>query len=200
VHIYGHSWGTMLAMEYYRAHPEAVASLTLASAALDSHAWSAHASELVATLPDSMVRAVEAREAEGNFDAPDYQAALMEYYSRYVWQRPVPADLDSLMATYSAAVYGYMWGPSEFTATGTLKDFDATPLLAGVTVPVLYTVGEFDEAGPDNTRRFAAMTPNSRFVMIPGAAHITAWDNPSADVAAVRAFLRDVDAGRAASR
>jgi pimeloyl-ACP methyl ester carboxylesterase len=40
------------------------------------------------------------------------------------------------------------------------------------------------------------MTPDARVVVIPDAAHITAWDNPEADVAAVRAFLRAVDAGR----
>ena len=28
VHLLGHSWGTILALEYYRAHPEHVASLT----------------------------------------------------------------------------------------------------------------------------------------------------------------------------
>src|SRR5262249_8503449 len=41
VHLMGHSWGTILAVEYYLAHPEHVASLTLGSAALDIPAWSA---------------------------------------------------------------------------------------------------------------------------------------------------------------
>jgi proline iminopeptidase len=195
-HLYGHSWGTMLGVEYYRAHPERVASLTLASAALDARAWESHARELLATLPDSMVRAVEQREAERNYQAPDYQAALGEFYARYVWRHPVAADLDSLMASFNTAIYGFMWGPSEFTVTGTLGDFDATPMLPEISVPVLYTVGEFDEANPATIERFAGMTPGARFVVIPGAAHITAWDNPEADVAAVRAFLREADAGR----
>ena len=193
VHIYGHSWGTMLGAEYWRAYPDRVASITFGSAALDSRAWQRNARALLATLPDSMVRAVEQREAEGNFAAPDYQAALNEFYGRFVWRRPVAADLDSLMASYNPAIYEYMWGPSEFTLTGTLQDFDARPLLPGITVPVLYTVGEFDEAGPDLIREFAVLTPGARVVVIPGAAHITAWDNPEADIAAVRAFLREVD-------
>ena len=196
VHLYGHSWGTMLAVEYYRAHPEAITSLTLASAALDSRAWEQHARQLLATLPDSMVRAVEQREAERNYQAPDYQAALNEFYSRYVWRRPVAADLDSMMASFNPVIYEYMVGPSEFTLTGTLRDFDAKPLLPGVTVPVLYTVGEFDEANPATVEHFGSLTPGSRVVVIPGAAHITAWDNPTADLAAVRAFLREVDARR----
>ncbi|HXI21852.1 MAG TPA: alpha/beta fold hydrolase, partial [Gemmatimonadales bacterium] len=76
VHLLGHSWGTILAVEYYRAHPDHVASLTLASPALDIPAWERHARELVQTLPDSEQRAIRQREAEGNFSAPDYQAAL----------------------------------------------------------------------------------------------------------------------------
>lgn len=195
-HLYGHSWGTMLAVEYYRAHPEAVASLTLASAALDSRAWERHTRELLATLPDSMVRAVEKREAERNYQAPDYQAALNEFYGRYVWRQPVVADLDSLMNSFNTAIYEYMWGPSEFTVTGTLKEFDAKPLLPSITVPVLYTVGEHDEANPATIQEFGRLTPGSRVVVIPAAAHITAWDNPTADVAAVRSFLREADTRR----
>jgi proline iminopeptidase len=43
VHVIGHSWGTILGLEYYRAHPEHVASLTLMSPALDIPAWERNA-------------------------------------------------------------------------------------------------------------------------------------------------------------
>lgn len=196
VHLYGHSWGTILALEYYRAHPGHVVSLTLASPALDIPAWERNARRLLATLPDSMQRAVETREASGEYEAADYQAALGEFYGRYVWLRPVAADLDSLMSSANEAIYGYMQGPSEFTITGTLKDYDATDFLPRVAVPVLYTVGQYDEADTTTVRRFADLTPDARMVVIPDAAHITQWDNPEANLEAVRDFLRQVDAGR----
>lgn len=194
VHLYGHSWGTILAVEYYRAHPDHVASLTLASAALDIPAWERNAKQLLATLPDSMQRAVQTREAEQNYQAADYQAAVEEFYNRYVWRHPVAADLDSTMASMNEQIYGFMQGPSEFTITGTLKNYDATSFLEKIQVPVLYTVGEFDEANPEIIRQFAARTPDARVVVIPGAAHITSWDNPEANLEAVRSFLREVDA------
>ncbi len=194
VDLYGHSWGTILAVEYYRAHPQHVASLTLASPALDIPAWEENARELLKTLPDSMQRAVRTREVDQNFEAPDYQAALNEFYGRYVWRHPVAADLDSTMASVNETIYGYMQGPSEFTITGTLKSYDATSFLNEIHVPVLYTVGEFDEANPDIVEHFASLTPGARMVVIPGAAHLTAWDNPEANLEAVRAFLRGVDA------
>jgi len=78
------------------------------------------------------------------FDAPAYQKALEEFYSRYVWRHPVAADLDSTVKTANQTIYNYMQGPSEFTITGTLKRYDATPFLKDVKVPTLYTVGEFE--------------------------------------------------------
>jgi proline iminopeptidase len=193
VHLLGHSWGTILGLEYYRAHPEHVASLILASPALDLPAWERHARELIRTLPDSAQRAIRLREAERNFAAPDYQAALGDFYGRYVWRHPVQAELDSILQTVNEGIYNYMQGPSEFTITGTLKHYDATSFLPQVRVPTLYTVGEFDEADPVTVRHFAAITPGAAVVVIPGAAHITTWDAPQDMLAAVRAFLRHAD-------
>jgi proline iminopeptidase len=193
VHLVGHSWGTILAVEYYRAHPGRVASLTLMSAALDLPAWQRNARRLVGTLSDSAQRAIRVREAEGNFQAPDYQAALGEFYDRYVWRHPVQADLDSTIATVNEGIYNYMQGPSEFTITGTLKAYDATPFLASIRVPTLYTVGEFDEADTTTVARFAKLTPGAELALLPGAAHLTTWDAPEENVRVVRAFLRKVD-------
>jgi proline iminopeptidase len=197
VYLVGHSWGTILAIEYYRAHPDHVAGLVLGSAALDIPAWEHHARELVATLPDSAQRAIKRAEATKNFEAPDYQAALGEFYGRYVWRHPVQADLDSTLQTINPQIYGYMQGPSEFTITGTLRHYDATSLLPGIGVPVLYTVGEFDEANPVTIRRFAALTPRAEVAVISGAAHLTTWDNPASTLATVRTFLRHADSIRA---
>jgi proline-specific peptidase len=125
VHLVGHSWGTILGLEYYRAHLGRVASLTLASAALDIPQWERHARVLLTTLPDSMQRAVKLREAEKKFDAADYQAALEAFYGKYVWLRPVKADLDSMLQQLNTTIYGYMQGPSEFTITGTWDNPEA---------------------------------------------------------------------------
>lgn len=194
VHIVGHSWGTILGLEYYRTHPEHVASLTLASAALDIPEWERNAKRLVTTLSDSAQRAIRVREADKKFDAPDYQSALQEFYGRYVWLHPVQADLDSTLSDVNERIYGYMQGPSEFTITGTLKHYNATSFLSEVRVPTLFTVGEFDEANPATIRRQAALVPGARVVVIPGAAHVTTWDNPDAMLHAVREHLRTADA------
>jgi proline iminopeptidase len=197
VHLVGHSWGTILAVEYYLAHPEHVASLVLGSAALDIPTWERNARRLVGTLSDSAQRAIRVSEAEHRFDAPAYHAAIEEFYGKYVWRHPVRADLDSLTATVNGAIYNYMQGPSEFTITGTLKGYDVTSRLGTIRVPTLYTVGEFDEADPRTVRHFAALTPGARVVVLPGAAHLTPWDAPEENVRVVREFLRGADSAAA---
>ena len=72
-----------------------------------------------------------------------------------------------------------MWGPSEFTATGTLKHFDGTGWLRGLRIPTLFVTGEFDEATPGSTERFAKLVPGAEFAVVPGAAGCgTAADVP----------------------
>lgn len=200
VFLVGHSWGTILALEYYRAHPDHVAGLILASPALDIPEWERHARDLVSTLPDSLQRAIRLSEQTGDFTTPAYQAALGAFYERYVWRHPLQADLDSTLQSVNERIYNYMQGPSEFTIVGTLKHYDGTSFLPDVRVPTLFTVGEFDEANPATVRRFADLTPGATLAVIPGAAHITTWDNPPAMLHVVRTFLAGVDSVRAATK
>lgn len=194
MHLYGHAWGALLAVEYDHAHPERVASLTLASPYLDVPAWQRHVRTLVGTLSESGQRAIREAEAAQRFDGQAYQRARMELYGKYMWRRPVQADMDSTIRSVNSALYLHLLGPSELTITGTLKRYDARPLLKTIKVPTLFTVAEFDEADSATVRAEAALVPGSQVVMIPNSAHLTTWDNPAAVLGAVRPFLRDVDA------
>ena len=192
-HVFGHSWGTILALEYYRAHPDHVVSLTFGGACFNLPAYEKHALQLLTTLPDSSQQAVKKAEANGKFDDPGYQNAMNQFYGMYVWRRPVQADLDSMFSTFNSGIYVYMQGPSEFTITGTLKKYDATSLLSQIKVPTLFTVGELDEVGPEIVKDFANKVSDSRYILFKGAAHITSWDARDENIKVVRNFLNNVD-------
>jgi len=194
VDILGHSWGTILAYEYYKAHPDHVASIVFASACLDIPAYEKHAKRLISTLSDSAQKAIRVAESSKKYDAPSYQNAINEFYGKYLWRHPAEADLDSTMKTANEGIYNYMQGPSEFTITGTLKPYNVTGELGSIKVPTLYTVGEFDEVGPEIVKGFANKTPGSKYALIPGSAHLTSWDNPTEMIKVVREFLASVDA------
>lgn len=194
VHLYGHSWGTILATEYMLTKPSGVRSLILASSALSIPRWITDADSLRRTLPDSLQQAIARNERAGTVEAPAYQAAVMDYYRRYLARRqPWSADIDSAFSTANQALYGYMQGPSEFTITGTLKSYDVTPRLREITAPTLFTVGQYDEARPATVRHFQSLAPGSELALIPDAGHLTMQDNPERNNQVVREFLRRVE-------
>lgn len=198
-HVLGHSWGTILALEYYRAHPDRVTSLVFGSPVFDFPAYTQRARQLVSSLSDSSQRAIASAEKAGHFESPAFEAAVNEFYAQHVFRRPVQADLDSSLATFNLQIYNYMQGPSEFTITGTLKDYNATAFLPRIDVPVLLTVGEFDSVGPDLVRQHAAMIPGAKVELLAGAAHLTTWDARDENVRVVREFLRAADAKAASA-
>lgn len=194
MHVVGHSWGTILAAEYWRAHPEHVASLVFMSPALSIPAWLADADTLLMAMPGPVQEAVRVHEAAGTYDAPAYLDAVTAFYGEYLARaQPWSADLNSAFEAANLDIYGAMWGPSEFTATGTLQDYDASAWIGGIDVPVLFTTGEFDEARPSTVRRIAALVPGAEVAVIAGAAHITMHDNPDETNRVVGDFLRRND-------
>jgi proline iminopeptidase len=195
-HVLGHSWGTILAIEYYQTYPEYVTSLIFGSACFDIPAYTEHAKQLLKTLPDSLQQAVEKAEAAGNYQDPLYQAAINQFYSLYLVRNATQADLDSGWANFNAELYSYMFGPSEFTVTGTLKNYNSTSYLSQIKVPTLFTVGEFDEVGPEIVKSFADKVPASSYVLFPGSAHMTSLDVTEENLKVVRAFLNSVDSLR----
>jgi len=195
VHLLGHSWGTMLATDYLLTNPTGVRSVILASPALSIPRWLADADTLLMTMPDSIQEIVAHHEADGTYDDPAYQSAVMAYYERFLGRRlPWSADVESTFAQLSTTVYGYMWGPSEFTATGTLQHYDRTSQLSRITIPTLFTAGRYDEARPATVAYYRSLIPNAAIVIFENSAHLTMQDEPEANVRAVRNFLRRVEA------
>jgi proline iminopeptidase len=195
IHLLGHSWGAMLAEAYMATHPKGVRSLILSSPLVTTAQWEHDANSLLRALPDSMRDAIARHEADHTTSSPEYVSATKAYYGLYLSRThsSPTADNDSSSAGFGRQVYEYMWGPSEFSSTGTLKTFDATPWLREVRVPTLFIAGEFDEATPASTRNFSRLVPGADFVMIPGSGHMTTRDNPDALRSEIRAFLARVE-------
>ncbi len=192
VHLLGQSWGGMLLEAYMGTHPSGVKSVTFLSPLVTTAQWEHDADSLIKTLPDSVQLAIETNEAQQTTDSPAYQAAMMEYYRRFVFRKPLNIP-GADTASNGDLVYRYMWGPSEFTSTGTLKTFDGTEWLKGITVPALFMAGEFDEATPTSTEQFSKLVAGARFEMIPGSGHVSQNDNPAFMLRTVREFLHAAD-------
>ncbi len=195
VHLLGHSWGAMLAAEYLlRNAPAGVKSLVLAGPLLSAPRWAADQRKLLARMPEAVRRAVEKGEETGDF-GPDYQEAMMAYYRKHVCRLdPWPGCLLEALGRLNPEIYGRMWGKSEFTVTGTLKDADLTGRLGEIRVPVLLIGGEYDEAPPETLEEFRDLFPAAAVAVIPGASHTPMLEEPELFRAAVNSFLERVEA------
>src|SRR5262249_3727788 len=93
---------------------------------------------------------LDACEAAGRTEAPEYVAAAREFYRRHLCTLdPWPAEFDRSMEDAAThPVYPYMNGPSEFTITGTIRDLDLAPRLGEIRAPTLVRGGRADEVPP----------------------------------------------------
>ena len=194
--LYGHSWGTILAVDYLTgaggsgARPTGVRGAILAGPSLSIPRWIADSRRLMAALPPDVGAAIEEGERTGRTDTDAFKAATQTYYQHYVCRLdPWPPDIEAAFAGMGEQVYGTMNGPTEFTITGPLKDLDVTGRLAELRLPLLFICGEHDEATPESTRLYAGLAPGSEVVVIQGAAHVANFDRPEAYLGALRAWL-----------
>jgi len=192
-YLYGQSWGTTLALEYYTLYPNGVKGIIFSSPCFNASLWEKDARILLKTLPDSVQEDIRKNEERGTYDTQEYQSAAMMFYEQFVARKtPWSKDIEDSFANLGTNVYQYMVGPSEFTWTGTLKDYDGTDKLPKIKVPTLIIAGEFDEARPETAKYFQSLVPNSKFQIIKGAAHMTIQDCPEKDIIAISEFLEEM--------
>jgi len=155
-HLYGQSWGGMLAAEHAVRRPLGLKSLILSNSLASSELWARGATRLRAQLPATTLEALERHELEGTLSDPEYVAAVEEYYARHVCRVPLPAFVQESFDQMAEdpTVYGTMWGPNEFAPVGSLKSWTIVDRLNAICVRTLVISGEFDEATSECQRPF----------------------------------------------
>jgi proline iminopeptidase/L-proline amide hydrolase len=144
-------------------------------------------------MPGEVRRLLEVCDTPGAAAPAACQAATDAFYAAHVRMRlPPPAIAayrDALPTSFSANIYNHMWGRAEFTATGTLKDHDGTPLLPRLDgANTLFVAGQHDEARPATVAGFARVA-GAGFAEIADAAHSIMNDNPAEYLAVLRPWL-----------
>lgn len=197
-HILGSSWGAAIAIEYMLTQDTTgVRSVIFSGPLLSTEQWIADAKVLLSRLPVNLQDTIRKYEKLADFDSPSYLAATDSFYSRFLTRRkwpPKKGNSDCMgVPGFNEKIYNYMWGPSEFTMTGTLREFDRTEDLANISQPVLFIIGEYDEVLPETASEYQKRTPNSRLTITKDAAHSQLGDQPELYTNAIRKFLQQVD-------
>ena len=188
----GSSCGATWCAEYAMSHPRGLLGTVLASPFLSATRWAEDAKKLRAALPADAGAILDAHEEAGTTDSNEYHAADMVWNKIHVCRLdPFPDYVLAAFEQFNYALYNHMWGPSESRVTGLLLDYEAESRLSLLESPVLYTCGEFDEATPESTAAFAAVTPGAVNQVFPNASHMPHAEARGLYMTALRAFFTD---------
>ena len=197
INILGSSWGGTVAVEYMLSKkPKGVKSVIFAGPLLSTSRWMRDAKILLSQLSQPIQDTIQKYEGLKFYDHKSYIIATDSFNVQYLSRKPGPRvavpDCDGAGKSNSQ-IYRYMWGPTEFNATGTLKSFERTERLHEIKAPVLFVTGRFDEARPETMYEFQKEIPGSKVEIIENSGHNKVRDNPTDYLNAIRKFLADND-------
>ncbi len=200
-YLLGHSWGSMLAMEYlekYQSHVKA-AVLSNMTAGIKSYVSYSN-KQKNEFLTKEELATFDSLDKHKLYDSPEYQNLLMnKLYTRNVCRMPVENWPEPLMRAFKKAnhsIYIHMQGVDEFHVTGNFKDWEMWDRLTNIKVPTLVLGGIHDEMNPEDMKREGQLIPNSRTYLCPNGGHLSMYDDQQNYFTNLIAFLDDVDRNR----
>lgn len=189
--LYGHSWGAMLAIEYFVAgRGQGVEKLILGGASASTPQFVAGTRRLIEAMPHGAGARLLALDATGQTDSPEYRKLVQAFYDRYLLRvKPSREFLASGRALEKSPAYRIMNGPNEFTVTGNIKDWERRADLGAIRVPTLLLTSQYDEVTLDCHETIRDAVPGSVLKILPNASHLAMQERPGAYTAVVRRFL-----------
>lgn len=190
VHFLGHSWGGWLAIDYALTYPEALRTLILEDTVADMPHLIGELERLRGALGAETVAMMQAHEAAGTIDHPEYLAAITLLNYRHVCRlKEWPAPVNRSLSDWNMGPYGTMQGPNEFLYIGNLKDWNRVADLHRIAVPTLITCGEHDELTPACALRMKLNLPDAELRVFANSSHMPFYENPGDYYPALLAFL-----------
>jgi len=200
LHIVGHSWGATVALEYLlTAEPTGIKSTVFVGPLFGTERWIADANELLAELPSETQEAVRLAVESGDFDSNDFEDANDLFMGRFGIRTPreqLYFEACEKEPSGDSGIYRYMWGPSEFLSTGTLKDYDRIGRLPELDLPVLFVAGQYDEARPETVEYYQQLVDGSKITILPDAGHMVHLDQTDMFNSALADFFEEVESRR----
>jgi proline-specific peptidase len=194
LHLFGSSWGGVLALQYVLDRNPQLDSLILCGSPASMPRWAADCAELLERQPAEVVRVIREHEASGFTTCPEYQSAILGFYREHFCRLdPWPACLERSFAETGYPVYFAMNGPSEFTITGTMKDWDVMDRLGEIEVPTLLICGRHDECRPSHLEEMHRRLPDSQVAIIENASHLCFVEQPVEFTVRVNDFFDRTD-------
>jgi proline iminopeptidase len=192
IHLFGHSWGAMLAIEYLvTGRRKGIDKLILSGGLASVPQAVAGMRRLADELPDGGGAKLRELEAAGQQASPEYQQIVGVFYDRHLCraENKAPEFAATVANLMKSPAYRIMNGPNEFTIDGNIKDWERRADLGKIRVPTLIITGEFDEITLDCAQTIQQGIRGSKLEVMPGCSHLTMLEQPDRHNSLVRRFL-----------
>jgi proline-specific peptidase len=190
VHLLGHSWGGMLALEYALMRPAGLVSLTLVgSTPAASLTWEA-SGRSYERLPEEVRKTLLEQEAVQTFEAPEYKEAAEVFSRRHVLRLdPRPAWWDRANERFNTALNVHMWAPPD----GELFGWDVISRLPEIDAPTFIVAGSHDGATAGAEAVLREGMPGSELAVFEESSHYPFAEEPERFLHLLDDFLSRVE-------
>ena len=190
-HIFGNSWGGMMAQQYALDVTSQAVSLTISNSIASIPQFSEMVARLKTELDPATQSAIERHEAAGTTYTAEYQDAIRTWNETYLCRvRPWPPELLEAFGNMGTDIFETMFGPSDFHIVGTIRDWDVFDRLAEITLPTLILAGRYDECVPEHMWDMHQRIAGSRYELFESSAHMPFVEEPEKFDRVMRDFLR----------
>jgi proline iminopeptidase len=193
-HVFGNSWGGMLAQQYVLDVSSGAVSLTISNSIASIPQFSEMVARLKTELDVATQSAIDRHEAAGTTHSAEYQAAIRTWNETYLCRLlPWPKQLHEAFQKMGAEIFETMFGPSDFHIVGTIRSWDVLDRLPEIALPTLVLAGRFDECAPEHMWEMHQRIGGSRFELFDSSAHMPFIEEPHRFDQVMRDFLRQHD-------
>ena len=195
-YLLGHSWGSMLAMEYLQKYQSHVKATVLSNMTAGIKSYVSYADKLKQELfTPQEIKTYDSLDKLQLYASPEYQGLLMgKLYANVACRLdPWPEPLMRAFKKANTAIYIQMQGVDEFHVTGNFKNWEMWDRLPNIKIPTLVIGGEKDEMNPEDMRKEGKLIPNSRTYLCPNGSHLSMYDDQQNYFNNLIGFLKDVE-------
>ena len=191
VHLYGHSWGGMLAQAYALKYQKNLASATFSGTTPSVPLLESEIQTIFDSFPPDFRKIVTKYESVGDFQNPEYLEAMDVFNRKYQCKLdPWPETLKFSFSHLSAAVAETMFGPNLVTVSGNMRYWDVKDRLGTLRIPCLVICGDGDFLTPRLSRLIHKKVKGSKLVILKGVSHGSMWEARGTYTGHISRFLR----------